>query len=232
MASVIPLPERSGGNLGEWAYRVLLDEILFHDLRPGAPLQETELAERLGLSRTPVREALRRLVVEGFVTAVPYKGFSVATIDVTDLGALNEMRLALEPLAARRAVESATPVERKQAGVLLEEMVSGPARPRKATAAKRSNREFLDLDRRIHTHIYICTHNRYMIEALGRYLNYSHRIWSLVIDRAPEFSAAVEQHRALLEAVRDDNPDQAEENMREHIAGYAYVLQALVMNQA
>jgi DNA-binding GntR family transcriptional regulator len=208
------VPERSGGNLGEWAYRVLLEEIVFHDLRPGIALQETELAERLGLSRTPVREALRRLCTEGFVTTVPYKGFFVATIDVTDLQSIQEVRLSLEPVAARLAVARATPAEREQAGALLAEIDSGAFQHGRST---RSSRELMLSDRRIHTHIYVCSHNRYLVETLVRYLNLAHRIWSVFIDRVADLSAAVEQHRALLQAVRDADPSGVDDHVRDHI---------------
>lgn len=219
-------PDRSSGNLGEWAYRVLLEEIVFHDLRPGAALQETELAERLELSRTPVREALRRLVNEGFVTTVPFKGFFVATIDVSDLNAVCEVRLALEPLAARRAVESATGPERERAAALLAELpISPDGRPRRP---EMSPRELMDSDRRIHTYIHTCSHNRYLAETLGRYLNLAHRIWSLTVDQIPDLSAAIDQHRAVLEAVRDADPSRAEENMREHILAYHRVILGLL----
>ena len=230
MLNVASTPERSSGNLGEWAYRVLLEEIVFHDLRPGAALQETELAERMGLSRTPVREALRRLATDGFVTTFPYKGFFVATIDVSDLNAVCEVRLALEPLAARRAVESATGPEREQAAALLGDLDLSPDQT--TCRSERSTRELMDSDRRIHTHIHACSHNRYMAETLGRYLNLAHRIWSLVIDRVPDLSAAIDQHRAVLEALRDGDPSRAEENMREHILSYDRVVRTLLHNPA
>ncbi|MEW6473253.1 MAG: GntR family transcriptional regulator [Actinomycetota bacterium] len=214
MFHVGPTPERNNGSLGEWAYHVLLEEIVFHDLRPGIALQETELAARLGISRTPVREALRRLTNEGFVTAVPYKGFFVATIDVTDLQAIREVRIALEPKAALLAVVRATPAEREEAGALLAEIDAGALRPARSP---RSSKELMYSDRRIHTHIYVCTHNRYMTETLVRHLNLAHRIWSLFIDRVEHLADAVEQHRALLRAVRDGDPTGVEEHVREHI---------------
>ena len=125
-------------------------------------------------------------------------------------------------------MESATAVEREQAMVLLADIdVEASRRPRRS---ERSNRDLMDVDRRIHTHVHACAHNRYLAETLGRYLNLSHRIWSLVIDRVPDLSAAVEQHRALLEAVRDADPRRAEENMREHILTYDRVVRELLQN--
>jgi DNA-binding GntR family transcriptional regulator len=231
MLHVAPTPERNSGNLGEWAYHVLLEEIVFHDLKPGVALQETELAERLGLSRTPVREALRRLTNERFVSAVPYKGFFVATIDVTDLQAIREVRIGLEPQAALLAVVRATPAEREQAGVLLEEIDAGALRLNGETG---STRDLMYSDRLIHTHIYMCTHNRYLAETLVRHLNLAHRIWSSFIDRVEHLTAAVEQHRALLQAVRDGDPTGVEEHVREHILNpnFDRAAQRLLQNPA
>jgi DNA-binding GntR family transcriptional regulator len=231
MLHIAPNPERNNGSLGEWAYQVLLEEIVFHDLRPGVALQETELAERLGLSRTPVREALRRLANEGFVSAVPYKGFFVAAIDPTDQQAIREVRIGLEPRAALLAVVRATPPEREEAGALLAEIEAGVLRQR---PGPQSTRELMYCDRRIHTHIYVCTHNRYMTETLVRHLNLAHRIWSLFIDRVEHLTAAVEQHRALLRAVRDGDPTGVEEHVREHILNpnFDRALQATLQSPA
>jgi DNA-binding GntR family transcriptional regulator len=213
IADAVP-GDGSAGFLGEWVYRILLDEILFQDLPPGSSLQETALAERLSVSRTPVREALRRLATEGFVSAVPYKGFSVTGIDIRDLNAVVEVRLALEPYAARRAVEAASDADREQIGALLEELWPIPIDRRPRLEA---NPELLRLDRRIHTQVYHCTHNRFLTDTLVQYHNLSVRIMSLVMQRMMGLEAGVAQHHALLEGVRDGDAAVAEETMREHV---------------
>jgi DNA-binding GntR family transcriptional regulator len=221
-------PDRSAGALGEWVYEILLDEIIFQVLPPGASLQETELAERLEVSRTPVREALRRLATEGFVNAVPYKGFSVTAIDITDLNAVVEVRLALEPHAARRAVEAASDRDRVQAGALLDELWPIPMDPRPRLEA---NPELLRLDRRIHTQVYHCTHNRFLVDTLVQYHNLSVRIMSLVMDRIIGLEAAVAQHHTLLEGVRDGDAALAEEAMREHVLEFDSLVRAALQSR-
>jgi DNA-binding GntR family transcriptional regulator len=84
-------------------YRVLKREILAEAFRPGQPLAETELAERLGASRTPIREALIRLQADGLVRIEPRRGAFVQALTVADFLEINELRLILEPYAARVA---------------------------------------------------------------------------------------------------------------------------------
>src|SRR3954470_11084102 len=85
--------------------------ILDGDLRPGARLGEVELAERLGVSRTPVREALSRLAAEGLVEVVPNRGARVATWTVAELEGVFDLRSTLEPQLTAFAVPNATPAD-------------------------------------------------------------------------------------------------------------------------
>lgn len=87
-------------------YRTLKHEILDWELPPGTPLSEPDLAQRLGASRTPIREALQRLAQEGLVRPVPRKGSFVADVSIPDIIELFQMRQALESYAARLAARS------------------------------------------------------------------------------------------------------------------------------
>src|SRR5437870_13123370 len=91
------------------------------ELRPGAVIDERRLMERLGIGRTPVREALRRLAQERLVEVYPRRGMFVTGVDVRELARLSEVRAVLEPEAARLAAERATEADREElAGLLLE----------------------------------------------------------------------------------------------------------------
>jgi DNA-binding GntR family transcriptional regulator len=81
---------------GQTAYRRLLDDIRNGALLPGARLRETELAERLGISRTPVREAIRQLEADGLVTHLPRQGATIRSLDHGEVIELYEMRAVLE----------------------------------------------------------------------------------------------------------------------------------------
>ena len=90
------------------AYYAIRELIVTLELPPGAVVREPELTERLGIGRTPVREALRRLAQERLVEVFPRRGMFVTKVDVRDLARLCEVRVALEPEAARLAAERAT----------------------------------------------------------------------------------------------------------------------------
>ena len=111
-------------SLSEQATSRIRELIVTLELPPGSPLSERELMERLGLGRTPVREALRTLAQEKLVEVYPRRGIVVAPVDVGDLAALSEARLALESFAARLAAERANDADRAIARALLAELPS------------------------------------------------------------------------------------------------------------
>lgn len=88
-----------------YAYEALRSKILTGELRPGAPLIQATLARDLGVSMTPVREALRDLATEGLVTLLPHKGAAVTSLDLADAKEIHTIRLKLEPDATRLAVD-------------------------------------------------------------------------------------------------------------------------------
>ena len=97
------------------------------ELAPGSAIKEPELTARLGIGRTPVREALRRLALERLVEVYPRRGMFVTTVDVRDLARLCEVRAVLEPEAARLAAERATRADLEEINALLEELAGDAA---------------------------------------------------------------------------------------------------------
>ena len=207
------LQEADGAaSLSDRAYYRLRDLIVSLELPPGAIVNERELMERLGLGRTPVREALRRLAHERLVVVYPRRGMFVTRVDVRDLASLSEVRAALESHAARLAAERATRVEREAVQSLVVEL--------ERTAGERDERLLIDLDQRIHGHVYRCTHNAFLEQTLNEYYVLTLRIWFLALDRVARLEEAVQEHRELMEAVRDGDGDRAEAAMRRHVLGF------------
>src|SRR5215210_7328920 len=102
-ASVTAVGEPAPASLSAKAYYLIRDRIVTLELEPGSLLNEKELAYELGLGRTPVREALKRLELENLVEVYPRRGIFVSGVDVGDLGSISELRCELEGCAARLA---------------------------------------------------------------------------------------------------------------------------------
>jgi DNA-binding GntR family transcriptional regulator len=164
------------------------------ELRPGSVVSERELMERLAIGRTPVHEALHRLSREKFIEVYPRRGMFVTPVDAGDLAGVTEVRLVLEGHAARLAAERATPVEREQAAALIAEV--------DACYPDAAHSALIDLDQRIHRHIYECTHNPFLAATLNEYYVLTLRIWFIALDRVARLDEAVREHRELLEAIR------------------------------
>ena len=161
--------------------------------------------KRLELGRTPVREALRALARERLVEVYPRRGMFVSSVDVRDLAGLSEVRTTLEPSAARLAAERATDSDRATH--------RRPLTPSSSTCTTSPDeRALIDLDQRIHRHIYECTHNAFLAETLNEYYVLTLRIWFLALDRVARLEDAIREHRELLVAIRAG--DGAERNRR------------------
>jgi DNA-binding GntR family transcriptional regulator len=198
-------PDRQ--SLAEQAYVALRDRIVSLVLPPGAPLNEDALMVELGVGRTPIREAIKRLALEDLVTIYPRRGTFVSEIEITDLAQISEVRLLLEGHAAHRAAQNATAADRETAGALIDELDT----PRPTQA------ELMDLDARVHRFVYRCSDNPYLAATLDRYLNLSLRIWYRAIDRLPHLDSSVYEHRDLLAAIRDGDAERAAELATLHV---------------
>jgi DNA-binding GntR family transcriptional regulator len=199
-------------SLSDQAYYRIRESIVTLELAPGSPVSERELMERLALGRTPIREALQALARERLVEVYPRRGMFVSGVDVRDLAGLSEVRLTLEPRAARLAAERATDADRARIAVLLKELDHVRDKP--------DERALIDLDQRIHRHIYECTHNPFLAATLNEYYVLTLRIWFLALDRVTRLEDAVREHRELLRAIRARNAERAEEAMRRHVTGF------------
>ncbi|HZR92924.1 MAG TPA: GntR family transcriptional regulator [Gaiellaceae bacterium] len=211
MAKTILAP-RSGeiASFADRAYYAIRELIVTLELPPGAVVREPELTERLGIGRTPVREALRRLAQERLIEVFPRRGMFVTKVDVRDLARLCEVRAALEPEAARLAAERATQDDLDELRALIGEL---------AAVRRRDPRALIDLDERIHRAIYHASHNPFLVETLEEYYAHALRIWMVALART-DLGTAVGGHREVLEAVVAGNATRAARLMREHVESF------------
>jgi len=199
-------------SLSDRAYDAIRGLIVTLGLPPGAVVSERELQERLGLGRTPVREALRDLARDQLVEVYPRRGIVVSGVDAGDLAELSEVRVMLESQAARLAAIRREPQDLAETIGLLDELARLPG--------AHDERQLIELDQRIHRHVYRCAHNAFLEETLERHYVLTLRIWHLALDRVDCLHDAVDEHRELLEAIRDGEGARAAAVMRAHVVAF------------
>jgi DNA-binding GntR family transcriptional regulator len=190
----------------------LRERIVTLRLAPGTVLREDELMSELGIGRTPLREAIKRLALENLVAVQPRSGTYVASVDAADIVHISEVRAELEAQAAELAARRMDGAVRERAEALLAQV-----RELERTADADA---LMKLDEAIHRVAWEGSHNPYLIETLERYFALSLRVWYLVLDRVPGLGAAVFDHARLLEAMLDRDAPRARELMREHVIGF------------
>jgi len=206
-------------SLADRAYYAIREWIVTLDLPPGSVVNERELMGRLGVGRTPVREALRDLAREQLVEVFPRRGMFVSSVDVGDIAGLSEVRLLLESEAARLAAERRGDGDLEETDALLEEL--------DAAAGERNARGLIDLDQRIHRHVARCAQNPFLETTLEEYYVLALRIWFVALDRVA-LDEAIAEHHAILEAIRDGDPGRAEAVMRAHVESFERAIRAVL----
>ena len=189
------------------AYSLILSAIDNGTYRPGDRLVESELAERFGVSRTPVREALQRLETQSMLKR-DGRSLIVATLDHNQLAELYTVRTELEALAARLAARHATPEEVRVLAGMVEEDRANLGDPQ---TLGRANRRF-------HHLIHLASHNRFLVQQL----NLVHRSMALM-GRTPLATkgrdwVTLDEHQAIVEAISQRDEAGAEQALRRHIS--------------
>jgi DNA-binding GntR family transcriptional regulator len=209
-------------SLAEHAYRTLTDQLVTLQIRPGSPLNDEQLARQLGVGRTPVREALKRLEADRLVVAYPRRGTFATEVHLTDLGHVSEVRRQLEPLAAAAAARRASAGDRELLAGLAESAAEQSSRPAVEPV------ELMRLDLRLHRAVYAATGNPFLESTLISYDNLATRIWCLFLDRLPGLAGHVGEHSALLRAVIDGDAERAAACATDHVTGFEAAIRAVL----
>lgn len=194
----------------EKVYKILQDDIIERRLLPGQRLVERELIEKLGVSKTPVREALARLKKDGLVKGTLHQSIVVSRILHKDAVEIYDMREVLEGLAARGAAEKITPEKAKEIHSIIqlsEECIK-----------KNNLKEYASLDLQFHNLIWIISENKRLCELIKR-LYYQARILMSTSMTLPERGVRVSlnEHKKIVKEIVNRNPDLAEKMAKEHI---------------
>ena len=182
------------------AYAALRDDIVEWRLLPGTLLAEVEQSERLGVSRTPLREALGRLTAEGLTTAAGGRGVVVTGISLEDIDELFELRETLEGRAAELAAERGNPDEFAQ---LHRELLAAPGLISGEDPARHG---YYALVARLDAAIDSAVSNTYLAQAMGGLRVHLVRVRRLAADDAGRLTAAAAEHAAIAEAIAARNP--------------------------
>ena len=194
--------------LSEQAYQQLRDLIVCLDLAPGDVLREDALREQLGIGRTPIREALQRLAREHFVSVIPRRGMYVSGIDVSELSMLFETRTVLEPYAARLAAARGTEAHWKGMEQAL------------GTTANADPESLMTIDRTCHELMWQAADNRFLLDTLDMLYAQSDRLWHLYLADVDYMDEAVQEHREILDALRDGDGDRVAKIVEEHVQSF------------
>jgi DNA-binding GntR family transcriptional regulator len=210
--------------LADRAYTRLREEIIRVELAPGTLLRDDDLMERMGIGRTPVREAVQRLHSDGFVTILPRRGTLVSEINITDLAAIYEVRRHLESWASRLAAERVTEADRGEIAALQEALAD--------VSADDGFQPLLDLDRRVHRFVYRCAKNAYLAKTLDLYHDLSLRILHIAMSRypslTPKLDDVVHEQRTVLDAIARGDGDTAERVAVGHIAKFERAIREVI----
>jgi DNA-binding GntR family transcriptional regulator len=203
------LPRQS---LRDQAYEAIKDRIITCQFKPGECINEASVSALLGLGRTPVHQALDRLMVEEMVEVIPRKGVIVKPVILHDVLQIVDVRLINETQCARLAAERADDSHIESIAQVLE-------RARRAIAG-RDIHAMMSLDREFHLLLAKATKNFELAEVLRKLNERSLRFWFTSFTTPDHHHSFQQQHEAVFEAIRSHNGDEAERTMRMHIEAF------------
>jgi DNA-binding GntR family transcriptional regulator len=213
-----PTPARGGGvalpadrrkSLVDEAYRAIRQRILDNVYPPGHRALELELAGQLGISRTPLREALLRLRNEGLVEIVPRHGVRVMPVSVKDMKEIYEILTALESMAAELAAR------RRPSEAELEPLERASRDMARALKANDLD-AWAEADERFHRTLIELSGNRLLAQAVLNFWDRSHRARMFTLRLRPKPVHSTKEHRALVERIRDGDAEGACVVTRDH----------------
>lgn len=199
--------EHLGLSRAQLVYNSTKELIRAGQLSPGTRLRETEIAERLGVSRTPVREAINRLLSEGLLTLDPTRGLIVVSLERQQVQEIYALREFLEGAAARYASQHASPLEIDALADMLARSKAIGNDPMRQS----------QLNKRFHAAIGTAAHNQFLEQALSRLADSLGLVPGTSFELKGRLREVHREHAKVLNAIRDRDPDGAEEAARAHI---------------
>jgi DNA-binding GntR family transcriptional regulator len=207
-----PAVSRTTASLRDSAYEAIKHRIITCAFRPGEYINELQLSALLNIGRTPVHQALDRLMVEGMVEVIPRKGVIVKPVSLNEVLQIIEVRLINEPLGARLAAVHANDAD-------LTEMADVLKRA-KHWASLRNVENLMLLDREFHLLVAKAAKNDVLTELLRNLHERSLRFWFISLNAPTQYQLVQDEHGTILEAIRRRDADNADAAMRRHIESF------------
>ena len=210
--------------LRDVVFNTLRQAILRGELKPGERLMEIQLANKLGVSRTPIREAIRKLELEGLVLMIPRKGAEVAEITEKSLKDVLEIRRALEDLAVRLACEKITKEELKELKKAGDEF--------KKVLKSQDITEVAEADVRFHDVIYMATDNPKLIQLLNNFREQMYRFRVEYLKKDEVRPQLLAEHDEIIKYITQGNKEEASRVVTRHIENQALTVQDVIRKKA
>ncbi|NLC76141.1 MAG: GntR family transcriptional regulator [Clostridia bacterium] len=206
---LLPVQLESYKPLRDLVFETMREAIINGDLAPGERLMEAQLAEEMGVSRTPVREAIRKLELEGLVAMVPRKGAYVADYSIKDITDVFEIRAALESLAAGLACERITDQELEELQVLVVRV--------RDTIEDNDLEALVGIDTEFHDRIYRASRNSRLEQMISNLREQIQRFRSTSLASPGRIKDTLEEHKGIVDAIADRNIALAQKLAAKHV---------------
>lgn len=209
--------------LRDVVFNTLREAILKGELRPGERLMELQLAAKLGVSRTPIREAIRMLEQEGLAVTIPRRGAEVAKMTEKDMQDVLQVREALDQLTAMIACELMTQEELEQ--------LEKAAYAFEAAIETKDIKEIADTDMHFHDIVYEATNNPKLVNVLNNLREQMYRYRVEYLKDEKNYPTLLKEHRQILEGFKEKNKELIAETMRKHVQNQANAVKVIIQNQ-
>jgi DNA-binding GntR family transcriptional regulator len=218
-----PFQLKNRSLLTEQVYISLKNAIFTGALKPGERLKEIELSERLGVSRTPIREAINQLKLEGLLTPLAGGGVKVVEFSIDEIHEIFDLRTLLETYAIEKVIDNITEAQLKR----LEEILAISE-----IACQQGNLErIIELNTQFHHEIIIASRNRKLGGFIASLRNYLQTFRNVSMRHSLEPEVSFSGHTEILQAVKERNKDKAREVMHRHVAAARQLFFEMLMNR-
>lgn len=187
----------------------LRDQIYQHELKPGDAIDEMAMCERFGISRTPLREALKVLSSEGLIELIPRKGSFVRSMDIDELNELFPVMAVLEGLCAREAVDNCTPNDLEHLEKMHEKL--------ERLAAQGNIDGYYEQNFVFHQAVQDLSGNKWLQRIVGDLRKVLRLARHMQLTLPGRLNASIEEHRQIMKAFKKHDPDMADQKMQEHL---------------